>query len=73
MRSCRNAEPAGDAMPKSGSRQSARPSDRDAGAYVCCSNQGTGTVLYGDSPNWDPVTVITSPNQEVVCDWYYIL
>lgn len=44
-----------------------------AGAYVYCSNQATGAVLYNGSADWDQVTVTTSPNQEVVCDWYYIL
>jgi hypothetical protein len=44
-----------------------------AGAYVFCSNQVTGEVLYDGSADTDVVTVWTSVNQEVVCDWYYLV
>jgi hypothetical protein len=44
-----------------------------SGAYVYCSNQVTGEVLYDGSADTDAVTVWTDPNQEVICDWYYIV
>jgi len=46
--------------------------DLYAGAYVFCSNQVTGAVLYDGSADWDAVTITTTANQEVICDWYYI-
>jgi hypothetical protein len=41
------------------------------GAYVFCSNQVTGAVLW-DGPIYDQpsVTITTTAGQAVVCDWY---
>lgn len=47
--------------------------DLYAGAYVYCSNQVTGEVLYDGAADTDAVTVWTATDQEVVCDWYYLV
>jgi hypothetical protein len=41
------------------------------GAYVFCSNQVTGAVLWdGPAATNGSVTITTTAGQEVICDWY---
>lgn len=42
-----------------------------AGAYVYCSNQVTGAVLWdGPAKSNGSVTITTTAGQHVICDWY---
>ncbi|MGH2560358.1 MAG: hypothetical protein ACRDJH_14950 [Thermomicrobiales bacterium] len=50
--------------------QDARVFDRYEGAYVYCSNQVTGAVLFDGPITTNRVTITTTAGQEVICDWY---
>lgn len=44
-------------------------------AYVYCTNQITGAVLWDGNNTADDLTVeiTTTAGQEVICDWYFLL
>jgi hypothetical protein len=42
------------------------------GAYVYCSEQGSGEVLYDGSADTGSVTFTASQGDDIVCDWYNI-
>ncbi|MGH2534809.1 MAG: hypothetical protein ACRDJW_21325 [Thermomicrobiales bacterium] len=53
--------------------QDAAAFDAGVGAYVFCSNQVTGAVLFDGPIDQNRVTITTTAGQAVVCDWYTIL